>query len=210
MKMKLSLLAALLVSGSAHAQQGNMTFFVTSAGAGRGADLGGLAGADKHCQSLAQAAGAGNRTWRAYLSTTGAKPVNARDRIGKGPWQNALGDVVAKDLSDLHANPRVNKRTAITEKGAIVNGRGDTPNMHDILTGSRSDGRAFTGSDDTTCRNWTSSGEGSAVVGHHDRIGLRDDAESKSWNSSHFSRGCSHDALKASGGDGRLFCFAVK
>jgi len=210
MKMKLSLLAALLVSGSAHAQQGNMTFFVTSAGAGRGADLGGLAGADKHCQSLAQAAGAGNRTWRAYLSTTGAKPVNARDRIGNGPWQNALGDVVAKDLSELHANPRINKRTAITEKGAIVNGRGDTPNMHDVLTGSRSDGRAFIGSDDTTCRNWTSSGEGSAVVGHHDRIGLRDDAESKSWNSSHFSRGCSHDALKASGGDGRLFCFAVK
>ncbi len=210
MKMKLSLLAALLVSGAAQAQQGNMTFFVTSVGSGKGADFGGIAGADRHCQSLAQAAGAGNRTWRAYLSTTGEKRVNARDRIGKGPWQNALGDVVAKNLSDLHADPRINKRTAITEKGAIVNGRGDTPNMHDVLTGSRSDGRAYTGSDDTTCRNWTSSGEGSAVVGHHDRIGLLDDAESKSWNSSHFSRGCSPDALKSSGGDGRIFCFAVK
>jgi len=210
MKFRLSLLAILLAAGAAHAQQGNMTFFVTSVGSGKGADFGGLAGADQHCQSLAQAAGAGNRTWRAYLSTTGAKPVNARDRIGKGPWQNALGDVVAKNLSDLHGDPRINKRTAITEKGAMVNGRGDTPNMHDVLTGSRSDGRAFSGSDDTTCRNWTSSGEGSAVVGHHDRIGLREDAESKSWNSSHFSRGCSHDALKSSGGDGRLFCFAVK
>ena len=210
MKTTLSLLALLLAAGLAHAQQKDMTFFVTSAGPGKGADLGGLAGADKHCQSLAQAAGAGQRSWRAYLSTSGEKRINARDRIGKGPWQNALGDVVAKDLSDLHADPRINKRTAITEKGASVNGRGDTPNMHDILTGSRSDGRAFTGSDDTTCRNWTSSGEGSAVVGHHDRIGLRDDAESRSWNSSHFSRGCSHDALKSSGGDARFFCFAVK
>ena len=210
MNMKLSLLAVLLVSGGAQAQQGDMTFFVTSAGSGKGADLGGLAGADKHCQSLAQAAGAGKRTWRAYLSTTGAKPVNARDRIGKGPWRNAKGEVVAKDLSDLHAWPNLNKQTALTEKGEPVNGRTEKPNMHDILTGSRSDGRAFTGGDDTTCRNWTSSGEGSAVVGHHDRIGLRDDAESRSWNSSHPSRGCSYDALKASGGDGRFFCFAVK
>ena len=212
MKTTLSFLALLLVSGLASAQQSNMTFFVTSAGSGRGADLGGIAGADKHCQSLAQAAGAGKRTWHAYLSTSasgGAKSVNARDRIGKGPWQNAKGEVVAKDLSDLHAHPNLNKQTALTEKSAVVNGRGDTPNMHDILTGSRSDGRAFTGSDDTTCRNWTSSGEGAAVVGHHDRIGLRDDAESKSWNSSHYSRGCSQDALKASGGDGRYFCFAA-
>ena len=210
MRMKLSLLAALLISCAAQAQQKDMTFFVTSAGSGKGADLGGLAGADKHCQSLAQAAGAGKRTWRAYLSTTGAKPVNARDRIGKGPWRNAKGEVVAKDLADLHAWPNLNKQTALTEKGEVLNGRGDKPNMHDVLTGSRTDGRAFNGSDDTTCRNWTSSSEGAAMVGHHDRQGLRDDAESKSWNSSHPSRGCSHDALKASGGDGRFFCFAVK
>lgn len=211
MKSILALLALLLVSGAAQAQQKDMTFFLTGSNMGKGADLGGIAGADKHCQSLAQAAGAGKRTWRAYLSTTGAKPVHARERIGKGPWRNAKGEVVAKDLSDLHAWPNLNRLTALTEKGELVKGRGETPNMHDILTGSRSDGRAFGGGDwDTTCRNWTSSSEGSAMVGHHDRQGLRDDAESKSWNSGHPSRGCSHDLLKASGGDGRFYCFAVK
>jgi hypothetical protein len=184
-----------------------MSFFVTSQGGH--ADLGGLAGADKRCQSLAAAAGS-KKTWRAYLSTTGGKPVHARDRIGKGPWYNAKGDLIAKDVHQLHANPSITYATALDEKGNRVNKRGDKPNMHDILTGSRSDGRAFGGTEDTTCRNWTHSGEGSASVGHHDREGLRDDAESKSWNASHFSRGCSHDALKASGGDGRFYCFAVK
>jgi len=210
MKLKLALISLLLASGTALAQQKDMTFFLTSSNMGKGADLGGLAGADKHCQSLAQAAGAGKRTWRAYLSTTGAKPVNARDRIGKGPWRNAKGEVVAKDLYDLHGWPNLNRQTALTEKGEMVNGRTQAPNQHDILTGSRTDGRAFNGSDDTTCRNWTSSTDGAAIVGHHDRQGLRDDDESKSWNSSHPSRGCSLDALKASGGDGRFFCFAVK
>jgi len=208
MKLRLTLLALLLASGAAQAQQKDMSFFVTSQGGS--ANLGGLAGADKRCQSLAAAAGS-KKAWRAYLSATGAKPVNARDRIGKGPWKNAKGVVVAKDLSDLHANPNINKQTALDEKGNVVNARGDKPNMHDILTGSRSDGRAYSaGGDDSTCSNWTSADKGSAVVGHHDREGLRNDDESKSWNTSHFSRGCSHDALKASGGDGRLYCFAVK
>ena len=207
MKMKLVLAAALLFAGAAQAQT-SMSFFVTSVGGH--ADIGGLAGADNRCQVLAQAAGAGGKTWRAYLSTTGAKPVHARERIGKGPWHNAKGELIAKDVHQLHAHPRINYGTALDEKGNHVNKRGDKPNMHDILTGSRSDGRAFGGTDDSTCRNWTSSGEGSASVGHHDREGLRSDAESMSWNASHFSRGCSHDALKASGGDGRFYCFAVK
>jgi hypothetical protein len=207
MKTKLALAAALLFAGAAQAQT-SMSFFVTSVGGH--ADIGGLAGADNRCQMLAQAAGAGNKTWRAYLSTTGAKPVHARDRIGKGPWHNAKGELIAKDVHDLHAYPRINYGTALDEKGNRVNKRGDKPNMHDILTGSRSDGRAFGGTDDSTCRNWTSSGEGSASVGHHDREGLRADDESTSWNASHFSRGCSHDALKSSGGDGRFYCFAVK
>ncbi|HEX9396485.1 MAG TPA: hypothetical protein VF943_07055 [Burkholderiales bacterium] len=207
MKTRLTLLALLLVSGGALAQQKDMTFFVTSVGGS--ADLGGIAGADKRCQSLAAAAGS-KRVWHAYLSTTGAKPVNARDRIGKGPWKNAKGEVIAKDLANLHANPNINRATALDEKGNIVNARVDKPNMHDILTGSRSDGRAFSGGDDSTCRNWTSGGEGAAMLGHHDRAGLREDAESKSWNASHFSRGCGHDALKATGGDGRFYCFAVK
>ena len=190
----------------AQAQQKDMTFFITSAGPGKGADLGGLKGADAHCQALAKSAGAGNRQWRAYLSTD---KVNARDRIGKGPWKNAKGDVIAKDLDDLHKNPRIDKQHGLDEKGRPVNGRGDSPNRHDILTGSTPEGRAITGQD-MTCGNWTKSGEGSAMVGHHDRIGLRDDDASKSWNSSHPSRGCSHDALKSSGGDGLLYCFAVK
>jgi hypothetical protein len=208
MKTRLTLLALLLVAGTAQAQQKDMSFFITSQGGS--ADLGGLAGADKRCQSLAAAAGS-KKVWRAYLSTTGAKAVNARDRIGKGPWQNAKGVVVAKDLANLHANPNINRATGLDEKGNIVNARVDKPNMHDILTGSRSDGRAHSaGGEDSTCSNWTSADKGSAVVGHHDREGLRDDAESKSWNTSHFSRGCSHDALKGSGGDGRFYCFAVK
>jgi len=199
-----------LASG-AQAQQSGMSFFITSAGPGKGADLGGLAGADKHCRALAKAAGS-KKTWRAYLSTSeggGGKAVNARDRIGKGPWQNAKGTVIAKNVDELHANPDINKQTALAEKGEPVNGRGDSPNMHDILTGSQSDGRAFPAGDDKTCGNWTKSGDGSAVVGHHDRIGLRDDDASKSWNSSHPSRGCSLDALRGTGGNGLLYCFAA-
>ena len=194
------------------AQQHPMSFFVTSVGSGKGADLGGLAGADRHCQSLAQAAGAGARTWRAYLSNSaqdGTPAVNARDRIGRGPWQNAKGVVIARDIDELHGSNKLDKQTALTEKGAIVNGRGDTPNMHDILTGATPDGRAFPAGKDMTCGNWTKSGEGSAMVGHHDRIGLRDDAPSRSWNSSHPSRGCSQDNLRSSGGAGLVYCFAV-
>ena len=198
------------------AQPTDMTFFITSGGPGKGADLGGLKGADQHCQSLAQAAGAGSRTWHAYLSTSasGGQPaVNARDRIGKGPWKNAKGVVIAKDVDELHGTNNLNKQTALTEKGEPVNGRGDTPNMHDILTGSQADGRAFTGSEDMTCNNWTSSGAGAATVGHHDRQGLRDDDASKSWNSSHKSRGtdggCSQEALRGTGGNGLFYCFAV-
>jgi hypothetical protein len=209
------LLAALLALGcsAALAQNQSMSFFVTSAGSGKGADLGGLAGADKHCQSLAQGAGAGKRTWHAYLSTqasgaTGA--VNARERIGKGPWQNAKGQVVAKSVDELHGANNLNKETALTEKGEKVNGRGDNPNMHDILTGSQPDGRAFPADKDMTCGNWTKSGEGAAMLGHHDRQGLRDDDASKSWNSSHPSRGCSQDALKSTGGNGLFYCFAAQ
>jgi hypothetical protein len=188
-----------------------MSFFVTSTGPGRGADLGGLAGADKHCQSLAAAVGAGNKAWRAYLSATPGEtaPVNARERIGRGPWYNANGVIIAKNVDDLHANPNINKQTALTEKGGIVNGRGDTPNMHDMLTGSQADGRAFPAGKDMTCSNWRSSGEGAAMLGHHDRIGLRDDDASKSWNSSHPSRACGLEALKATGGNGLFYCFAA-
>jgi hypothetical protein len=189
-----------------------MTFFITSAGSGKGADLGGLAGADKICQSLAQAAGAGARTWRAYLSASpaeGRPAVNARDRIGRGPWQNAKGVIIAKDVNELHGNNNLDKETALSEKGERINARGDTPNMHDILTGSQPDGRAFSGEEDRTCRNWTSSGEGTAMLGHHDRQGLRDDESSRSWNSSHPSRGCGQDALRSSGGNGLFYCFAA-
>ncbi len=197
----------------AAAQQSEMTFFVTSVGPGKGGDLGGLDGADKHCQALAQAAGAGSKTWRAYLSTQGAGAVNARDRIGKGPWQNAKGVVIAKNVADLHDNNNINKQTALTEKGEVINGRGDQPNRHDILTGSEPDGTAFTGSNDRTCGNWTKSGEGSAMLGHHDRLGLNDDPPSKSWNSSHPSRGpgggCAQADLRSTGGDGLLYCFAA-
>ena len=208
---------AVFVSPSAQAQSADMTFFVTSNGPGKGADLGGLDGADAQCQKLAQTGGAGAKTWRAYLSTQAAdgKPaVNARDRIGKGPWQNAKGAVIAKDVADLHgAANNLTKQTAISEKGDVINGRGDTPNRHDILTGSQADGTAFGAGDDKTCKNWTSSTQGVAVVGHSDRQGLRDDEPSKSWNSSHPSRGpdggCSQADLKSTGGDGLLYCFAV-
>jgi hypothetical protein len=204
----------LLLNSDANLQerQSNMTFFITSAGSGKGADLGGLAGADRQCQLLAQAVGAGNRTWHAYLSASpsdGKPGVNARDRIGRGPWQNAKGVVIARDVNELHGTNNLNKETALNEKGELVNARGDKPNMHDILTGSQPDGRAFPGDQDMTCRNWTSSGEGAAMVGHHDRQGLRDDDASRSWNSSHPSRGCSQDALRSSGGNGFFYCFAA-
>ncbi|HVV63516.1 MAG TPA: lectin [Pseudolabrys sp.] len=205
---------ALLFGASAHAQQANMSFFVTSVGAGKGADLGGLAGADRHCQSLAQAAGAGGKTWHAYLSTQGAGAVNARDRIGNGPWQNAKGEVIAASVDDLHsANNKLTKQTALSEKGSVTNGRGDTPNRHDILTGSQPDGRAFPADKDMTCKNYTSSTQGAVMLGHADRQGLRDDEPSRSWNSSHPSRGpdggCSQADLRSTGGDGLLYCFAV-
>ena len=186
-----------------------MGFFVTSANPGRGADFGGLAGADRYCQALGESAGQGNKTWRAYLSTTGAGGVNARDRIGRGPWRNAQGTTIAANVDELHGSNGLSKQTALTEKGAIVSGRGDAVNMHDILTGSGPDGRALPGSADTTCGNWTKSGDGSAIVGHHDRQGLQDDAPSKSWNSSHPTRGCGMDALKSTGGAGLLYCFAA-
>jgi len=196
--------------GSALAQGANMSFFVTSVNPGGGANLGGLPGADRHCQALATAAGAGGKTWQAYLSTSGAGGVNARDRIGRGPWVNAKGQLIANNVDELHGNNHLTKQTALTERGEMVMGRGDAVNMHDILTGSSPEGRAVAGSEDTTCGNWTKGGaDGSAIVGHHDRMGLRDDAPSKSWNSSHGSRGCSLEALKTTGGDGRLFCFAV-
>ena len=194
-----------------------MSFFITSVGMGNGANLGGLAGADNYCQQLAQAAGAGAKIWRAYLSTQPAdgKPAeNARDRIGKGPWQNSKGVVIAKDVAELHgAANNLTKATALSEKGDVINGRGDTPNRHDVLTGSQADGTAFAAGDDRTCKNWTSSTQGAAMVGHADRVGLRDDDASKSWNTSHPSRGpdggCSQNDLKSTGGDGLFYCFAA-
>jgi hypothetical protein len=202
----------------AQAQSANASFFLTSNGVGNGGNLGGLAGADNHCQTLAQAAGFGApKTWHAYLSTQaadGQPAVNARDRIGKGPWQNVKGVVVAKDVADLHsAGNNLTKQTSLSEKGDVINGRGDTPNRHDVLTGSQADGTAFAAGEDRTCKNWTSSTQGTAIVGHSDRLGLRDDEPSKSWNSSHPSRGpdggCSQADLKSTGGDGLLYCFAV-
>lgn len=214
---------AVLLSASAgekaQAQQGasTMSFFVTSVGLGKGADLGGLEGADRHCQQLAQAAGSAGKTWKAYLSTmaaNGQPAVNARDRIGRGPWQNAKGETIAKDVADLHSDGnKISKQTALNEKGQPINGSGDTPNTHDVLTGSQPDGTAFTGAEDRTCKNWTSSTEGAAMVGHHDRTGLDDSAPAKSWNASHLSRGegggCSQAALRSTGGAGLLYCFAA-
>lgn len=205
-------LSGLAASGALAQDAASMTFFVTSAGSGKGADLGGLEGADRHCATLAQAAGSTGKTWRAYLSTQGADAVNARDRIGEGPWQNAKGAVIARDVADLHgASNNLTKQTALTEKGEMVNGRGDTPNVHDILTGSQPDGTAFPAGDDMTCGNWTKSGaEGAAMVGHSDRMGLDDSAAAKSWNSSHASRGgCSQEALRGTGGAGLFYCFAA-
>jgi hypothetical protein len=205
--------AAAGMSVPAFAQQANMTFFVTSAGSGKGGDLGGLDGADAHCAALAKAAGAKATNWHAYLSTAlpgGDQGVDARSRIGKGPWQNAKGVVVAKSVDDLHSGSNnLNKQTALTEKGDMVNGRGDKPNEHDMLTGSDAEGHFSTAGGDTTCGNWTKSGEGSAIVGHSDRLGLRDDAPAHSWNSAHPSRGCSPEGLKSTGGAGLLYCFAV-
>ncbi len=190
----------------------SMSFFVTSANPGKGADFGGLAGADKYCQSLATAAGAGSRTWRAYLSTTaaGGQPaVNARDRIGGGPWYNAKGELIASNVEELHGSNKLTKQSALTEKGEVISGSGDPVNMHDILTGSSPEGRSLSEpGKDTTCGNWTQGGEGSAIVGHHDRMGLNDSPPAKSWNSSHASQGCSLDALKKTGGNGLLYCFA--
>jgi len=205
-------LLALGVVGGAQSQQ-QMSFFITSVGIGKGADLGGLEGADRHCQQLAQAVGAGAKIWHAYLSTQGPNAVNAKDRIGKGPWMNSKGVVVAKDVTDLHGANNLTKQTVLTEKGDVNNGRGDTPNRHDVLTGTQADGTAFTGTDDRTCKNWTSSTQGAAMLGHADRMGLRDDDASKSWNSSHPSRGpdggCSQADLRSTGGDGLLYCFAT-
>lgn len=193
------------VASKVDAQGNSLSFFITSSNPGKGADLGGLAGADAHCAALAKAAGAGNRQWRAYLSTTGTGGVNAKDRIGSGPWFNAKGVQVAANVADLHADTnKLSKENSLTEKGDVLNGRGDTPNMHDVLTGSNLDGTAST----NTCNNWTSSAEGSANVGHHDRQG--GGANPTSWNNAHASKGCSLENLKGTGGDGRFYCFAAK
>ncbi len=202
-----------LTAAAGAAAQADMSFFVTSAGSGKGADFGGLAGADKHCQALAAAAGAGSRTWHAYLSTSaqaGATAVNARDRIGKGPWKNAKGVVIASSVAELHGTNNLTKQTALTEKATVINGAGDTPNQHDILTGSQPDGTAFAGADDKTCGNWTKGGnDGSAIVGHADRTGLDTTPPALSWNSSHPTKGCSDPGLVSTGGAGHLYCFAV-
>jgi hypothetical protein len=216
-----TLAAALLTLGGCAAGPfggGNpMTFFITSAGPGRGADLGGIEGADRHCQELATKAGAGDRTWRAYLSTQGKalndpNVVHARDRIGGGPWHNAKGVRIARNVEDLHSpNNNLNKDTGLDETGKPVNDRTMKPNKHDILTGSRPDGSAFPPFPDMTCTNWTSSAkEGSAMVGHHDRAGPINHPWAVSWNSSHSSRGgCGQEALRSTGGDGLFYCFAV-
>ncbi len=193
-------------------EKSGTTFFVTSVGSGKGGDLGGLNGADAHCQKLATAAGAGKHTWRAYLSTQPSNSttgVNARDRIGKGPWQNAKGVVVATDVAQLHGSNNITKATALTENGAVVNGRGDTPNQHDMLTGSQPSGSFIAGDANSTCANWQQSVDGAAMVGHSDRTGLDESVPAKSWNSSHQSRGCSVDQLKTTGSAGLFYCFAA-
>ncbi|RWP32151.1 hypothetical protein [Mesorhizobium sp.] len=198
--------ASLAAIGVASSQDATMSFFVTSVGSGKGADLGGLAGADAHCASLAEAAGVAGKTWRAYLSTS---DTDARDRIGTGPWFNAKGAKIADDVASLHSDANaITKQTALNEKGEVVNGRGDKPNRHDVLTGSKPDGTKIA---DQTCGDWTLSGaEGAAMTGHHDRTGLDDSAAAKSWNSSHASRGgCNQEALRSTGGDGLFYCFAV-
>jgi len=215
---RLSILASVaLISfgGSALAQQAqapNMTFFVTSIGSGKGGDLGGLEGADKHCQELATAVGAGAKTWRAYLSTNaGGGSINARDRIGRGPWQNSKGEVIAKDADELHSdNSKMSGDTSLTERGNKVSGFGMTPNWHDALTGSDMQGRAWPGNMNLTCNNWTSSTFGSAALGHIDRRGGNDSVFQKSWNSTHMSRACGQADLIATGGNGLFYCFAAQ
>jgi hypothetical protein len=198
-------IALVAMTPQAWAQDTSMSFFITSKGLGDGANLGGLAGADAHCQQLAEAAGMTGKTWKAYLSTASE---NARDRIGSGPWHNQKGEVIATTVEELHSDAnKINKETGLTETGEIVKGRGDQPNMHDILTGSTAEGTVAQGQ---TCGDWTNNGQGRALVGHHDRIGLRDDAPSKSWNSSHPSRGCGEADLPKSGGAGLFYCFAQK
>ncbi|MEX2302354.1 MAG: hypothetical protein WD733_15540 [Bryobacterales bacterium] len=205
-------LAALSTFASVAPAQNTTSFFITSKGPGKGAALGGLSGADQHCQALAKAAGAGGKTWHAYLSagaSGGTAAVNARDRIGKGPWVNAKGVQVASSVADLHSdNNKLGKEGSLTETGQVVNGRGDSPNMHDILTGSQMDGTAFTDTADHTCGNWTSGGaDGSAQVGHHDKQG--GGANPNSWNSAHGSKGCSQENLQGTGGNGFFYCFAT-
>lgn len=220
-KVLLAAAGSIIVAACATVEPGpgNMTFFVTSVGPGKGGDLGGLEGADRHCESLAKSAGAGNRTWRAYLSTQAPKLadpgfVNARDRIGTGPWQNAKGAVIARSVEDLHSpNNNLTKQTALDEKGQPVNGRTEKPNKHDILTGSRPDGTAFPGAPfpDMTCGNWTKGGnDGAAMTGHHDRVGPLDAPWATSWNSAHPTLGCSQERVRPTGGDGLFYCFAVK
>lgn len=220
---KLSYLAAagataLLLAACATSSSNPASFFVTSVGSGKGADLGGLAGADAHCQRLAEAAGSSRKNWRAYLSAPGVNAtattpavaaVHARDRIGSGPWSNAKGAMVARSVSHLHDGNFINKDTALDERGNAIKGRGDTPNEHDILTGSRADGTAFAPQTDTTCKAWTSSTDGSAIVGHHDLNGPTTDNWAKSWNFSHQSAGCSQEALVRTGGSGKFYCFAA-
>ncbi len=220
--------ASLLIASGAQAQQQppaappplpqapNMSFFVTGNGPGKGADLGGIEGADRHCQTLAERHGAVGKTWRAYLSTQPAdgKPaINARERIGNGPWQNFKGTAVAASLDELHSdNNKLGFDNSLSERGQIIPGAGFVPNRHDVLTGSTPEGRAFPAGDDRTCRNWTSATQGAAMVGHIDKKGLRDDVPSRSWNSSHPSRGpdggCSQNDLRGTGGDGLFYCFA--
>ncbi len=211
MRKLLPILAMMLVlpAPAAAAQSGQMNFFLTSAGSGDGANLGGLQGADQICQDRAYAVGAGDLIWRAYLSTTGESGENARDRIGDGPWYNYAGTMVARDLDDLHSEDNLlGKENSLTERGDQVNGRGDSPNMHDIITGSTMDGMASGEDGDTTCENWTSNGsDGSALVGHHDRVGGGQNPTS--WNSAHASRGCGQEDLQGTGGNGFFYCFGI-
>ena len=215
LRIGLPLAACLMAfAAPAAAQQAEMSFFVTSQGPGKGGDLGGLAGADAHCQKLAASVGDGGKTWHAYLSTQGAGAVNARDRIGKGPWKNAKSVVIATSIADLHsANNKLSKENDLSEKGEVINGYGDKPNRHDVLTGSQADGTAFTDDKDHTCKNYTSSTQGSVMVGHSDQNGPAKFQGVKSWNSAHPSRGpdggCSQADLRSTGGDGLLYCFAV-
>lgn len=212
MKKSILLAVSLLATTglqTGYAQDTSMSFFVTSVGSGKGGDLGGLEGADAHCANLAESAGVSGKSWRAYLSTQeeGKRGISARDRIGTGPWYNAKGVLIAKDLDQLHLNPNIIKTTALDENGEPVNGRGDQPNRHDILTGTMADGTAYFPSEknDRTCKNWTSSDKGSATVGHHDRHG----GGNTSWNATHGSRGCSQDDLSTTGGAGLFMCFAA-